>query len=209
MKKNFLITALLLLISGSVSAQTPEKNIFTIRGGVNLSDFSTDYTPTDTKVGFRVGATYERVLSRKLPLYLETGLICTQTGCRDFDHDKINGYSLQIPVMINYKFRLSEQFALYPSVGLYYAVGMGGHIKNGFRETLTYGDDGNLSRSDFGCKFAATLVWRRFLVTAGYEVGLNQLNQSEYAYSPTMPAHPAWDDELYHRNLFISVGYKF
>ncbi len=212
MKPKTLLLLLLLSITGIVQAQELEKNIFTIRGGANFSDLKTDYTPTDSKIGIHAGATYERILSKRFPLYLETGLLFSQTGCKNFNDDKINAYILQIPIMINYKFPLAKNLSVYPSAGFYLSMGLGGKIEDSYRQTQTFGEDGNLTRTDFGFKTGITLLWRKILLSAGYELGFNDLNRSEYDYSPdpaTQAPRPAWDNSLKHRNFYVSIGYKF
>ena len=205
MKKTLLIAAFSFLTLGGLSAQTLEKNIFTVRGGVNITDIATDYTPTDSRIGFHLGATYERVLSRNLPLYLETGLMFQKTGW-DYNADKTNAYSLQIPLKINYKFNLGHDLRLYPSVGVYYALGIGGKLKTGYgAEFDTY--EHELKRSDFGLEFGATLTWKHLLFSVGYDLGLTDLNPYDLVAYNGSPS-PV-DDMRKNRNLFFSVGYKF
>ena len=111
-------------------AQNYEKNIFGIRAGLNVSNVSMDYFAPKSKAGFHVAGVYQRLLTGSLPLYLETGLQISQKGCKinyeDSETDKYNATYVEIPVMVNYKFNIRDIVTLYPSVGLYYAFGVGG-----------------------------------------------------------------------------------
>ena len=213
MKTKMILGVLILALAGvigKVHAQEYKKNVVGIHGGLNLAkvDFE-GYTP-DTKAGFLVGVNYERRLLRFRPFYLETGLEVAQKGC-DFDEGdaKLNAMYLQIPLMLKYHFRISERVTLAPCVGGYFAVGIGGHTNLGLDEQLSF--DELLSRADYGLRFALAAQWTHFVFTAGYELGLMDINSVELdAAAFGLPSSgTSFSGKMHTRNFFISVGYNF
>lgn len=217
MKKVLLAaTTILMAATVSVFAQDYEKNIYGVRVGVNVTSANVkvlDAMTLDTKAhaGFFVGGVYQRLLTGKLPLYLETGLNFSQWG---FDlvaeEAKYNVWYLQVPVMLNYKFFVNN-FTLYPSVGLVYSLGLAGTQKysyGGISEKYKVfgkydnetGNGGILNRSDFGMRIALNAEWKNFYIGAAYGLGFLNLVQTDY------------DDAIkIHNNctFTISVGYNF
>lgn len=200
MKKLILLVAAAVLFLGSANAQKFEKNIFGVRAGLNVSNVRFNGISPDSKIGFHIGGSYERLLA-SFPLYLETGLQLTLKGCQFDDEgftDKLNATYLEIPIMVNYKFNIEDKVVLYPSAGFYYGLGLGGKIKTGGpkKDTFDY-----LKSSDFGMRFAGTALWRQFTFTLGYEFGLTDINDIK-----------RYDDDfgkVKPNNFFISVGYNF
>ena len=141
---------------------------------------------------------------------METGLQITQKGCKfnygDSETDKYNAAYLEIPVMVNYKFNIRDIVPLYPSVGLYYAFGVGGknvYKYDGVKEKYDlFGEEGSFKRSDFGMRFSGTVDWKHYSFGLGYEFGfMNAAKSGEYS---------DFDGEKIHTgNFFISVGYNF
>lgn len=210
MKKLLLTIVVAAVAAGSAMAQGYEKNLFGVRAGLNVSNVSTNYFAPKSKAGFHVAGVYQRLLTESLPLYLETGLQITQKGCKfnygDSETDKYNAAYLEIPVMVNYKFNIRDIVTLYPSVGLYYAFGVGGknvYKYDGVKEKYDlFGEEGSFNRSDFGMRFSGTVDWKHYSFGLGYEFGfMNVAKSGEYS---------EFDGEKIHTgNFFISVGYNF
>lgn len=208
MKKLLLALAGIAFVAGSAVAQDYEKNIFGVRAGMNVANMSAQGLSANSKIGFHVAGVYQRLLSSSMPLYLETGLQFTQKGCKfdyaneeDSSSMKLNALYLEIPVMVNYKFRIKDVATVYPSVGVYYAFGLGGKYKNG-ESFDSFGDKGCLKRSDFGMRISGTVDWHRFSFGLGYEFGFSNVGKDAEAME-TMGA------KIKTNNLFISVGYNF
>lgn len=93
---------------------------------------------------------------------------------------------LQIPLMIGYNFDLGHNFSIKPSVGGYYAIGVGGDSfvdgVDPFNQLYTKrvstfsGNDGTpyrpCNRNDGGLAFALNIGYRNFSVKAEYDLGL-------------------------------------
>lgn len=222
MKKVLLAAATILMAATiSASAQNYEKNIFGVRAGLNITNanMKSGFLSLDTKarVGFYVGGVYQRLLTKSIPLYLETGLNVSQYGTaidlgsmmggmtggmmgEALQKVKCGLWYLQVPVMVNYKFFISD-FTLYPSLGLVYSLGLGGKAKMGGESMDMLGEGGLFKRSDFGMRIALNGEWKRFYAGLQYGFGfLNLAQTSEYG-----------DAIKIHNNctFTISVGYNF
>ncbi len=201
--KNFkILLCVLLFLSVGVRAQSFKSDILGVRAGINIANIDFRGGDPDSKAGFLVGAVYERRLLKFRPLYVETGLFFAQKGC-DFEEpdSKLNAIYLQIPLMVKYRFRLSERVTLAPMAGAYYAVGIGGNLKTPQMREETF--DEYCKRSDFGLRFAAQAQWTHFLFSVGYEVGLVDFGRAiESLYTRV-------DSRMRTRNLYLEVGYNF
>ncbi len=204
MKKLLLLVAAITMFVGGAQAQRFEKNIFGIRGGLNVSNIRENGVSYDSKVGFHIGGSYERALTQSFPLYFETGLLFTWKGCQ-FNNDddyasKVNAAYLEIPLMLNYKFNIHNKVTLYPSAGFYYALGLGGNFKSHGGKIDTFGNqDFQFQRSDFGMRFGGSVVWRQFVFGLGYEFSLIDVCQHQNKYYGDVKPN----------NFFLSVGYNF
>ena len=207
------------MMAGSATAQDYEKNIYGVRAGLNVANISVDGYSPNSKVGFNVSGVYQRLLTSSMPFYLETGLSFSQKGCKvgsEVGDIKVNSMYLQIPVMVNYKFNIKDVVTLYPSVGFYYGMGLGGKIKGEGYKVDTFGKEGALKRSDFGMRISGTVEWKKFSFGLGYEFGFinvgNNVNLGDVDFDDE---DMGFDGEDYATpkvktgNFFISIGYNF
>lgn len=183
MKKFLLVLVGVALFAGSAMAQSRrapryEKNIFGVQGGMNISWIG----EASSTAGFRVEGTYERLLTRTMPLYLQTGLQITQKGAAGG-----SAWYFEVPIMVNYKFQLNRDWSIYPSAGFYTGLGFAGDG--------AFGDEGILKRGDFGMGFSGTAVWRHLTFGLGMEFGF--INISKIGGNGK------------NCNFFLSVGYRF
>lgn len=219
MKKILIAAAALIFAAGSLSAQDYQKNIFGAKVGLNITGMTwkSGNVKVDAKAraGVSFAGTYQRLLTENLPLYLETGLEFAMAGTSYGDKTAKTIYNLwymDIPVMVNYKFFVGD-FTIYPSVGLYYALGLGGNLKykweyEGEKGSEKYkvfgkydpetGEGGVLTRSDLGIRVGVTGQWQNFTVGLAYSNGfLNIANTSDK------------DTKFHNWGFNISVGYNF
>lgn len=142
----------LLVFATVATAQQYRTNIFGIRAGYSLSDMTGNYLEgekiSDPRSSFHVGVSDRILLSRRYPLYLETGLYLSNKGVKlDIAYEDVPGTSqirprvalmyLQLPVMIAYHFRLGRATALQPFVGGYHSVGISCKQKEGYSGRIT------------------------------------------------------------------------
>ena len=88
----------------------------------------------DWQTGLNVGVVAGIPLTDSAPLYLETGLSYIEKGGKkDLPEGKKMTYDLnylEIPAVLKYKYEVDDHFSIQPQVGGYFAVGVGGKIKN-------------------------------------------------------------------------------
>lgn len=224
MKKILIAAAALIFAAGSLSAQDYQKNIFGAKVGLNITGMTlkSGNVKVDAKAraGVSFAGTYQRLLTENLPLYLETGLEFAMAGTSYGDKTDKTIYNLwymDIPVMVNYKFFVGD-FTIYPSVGLYYALGLGGNLKykweyegeKGSEKYKVFGkydpetrEGGVLTRSDLGIRVGVTGQWQNFTVGLAYSNGfLNIANTSDDGLYDK-------DTKFHNWGFNISVGYNF
>ena len=111
----------------------------------------------DWQTGLNVGVVAGIPLTDSAPLYLETGLSYIEKGGKkDLPEGKKMTYDLnylEIPAVLKYKYEVDDHFSIQPQVGGYFAVGVGGKIKNfAEREAESSFKDANFRRLDGGIR---------------------------------------------------------
>lgn len=132
------------------------------------------------KTGLNVGIAIGTSVSDAAPLYLETGLYYTEKGGKGKNTDNrkftYNLDYLEIPLIFKYSYAFDDHFRLEPYFGGYFAVGVGGKIKDfGNREahsSFSNDTDGSFRRCDGGLKFGVGASYDMFYVELGYDLGL-------------------------------------
>ncbi len=202
MKKLYSLLALAaVLLVTTVSAQNYEKNIFSIRGGMNIAEITAKSdgitVTTDSRIAYHIGVTDQILLCKRIPLYLEPGLFLSSRG------GKVNKFTLsplylQVPVVLTYHFNIKDKVSIEPFAGIYYGLGIGGKAKLGKEKTDVFSDEGGMSRSDFGVRVGAGVVFlKHFYAGLGYEIGCANIAKENEAAK-------------FHSNcMTVSVGYKF
>ena len=100
-----------------------------VRLGMTVADLSGDLAElgdldTDAKVGMTLGGVVGLRVSQSTPLFLESGLYYTERGAKDV------GYSnLEIPLLIKYGIKATDDIAILPFVGPYFARACWGKTK--------------------------------------------------------------------------------
>lgn len=224
MKKLLLFVAAVMLL-GSASAQDLQKNIYGVRAGVNFSSIDLELLDMfGFRTGFQAGVSYEHLLLKNNPLYLETGLLYSNKGCKYSDEVFGFGYGaeistsyIEVPIMLNYKFFIGNDITLYPSAGVYYAFGVaskekgfvGGGDESSFIENVeisgsssAFGEDGFLKRSDFGYRVGVSATWKNLVLSAGYEGSF--MNVAKSFDDGDIPISL----KAKNLNIFITLGYN-
>lgn len=174
-----------------------QKNIFGVRAGMNLATRGNGDFQWQNKIGFHVGANYQRLLINNVPLYLETGVYFSMKGFKDNSpveeideytiEAKANPMYIQVPILLNYKFDIGKDFTIAPYAGGYYALGIAGNYEEtengeqvGYSPLFT-NEDGEralMKRSDIGINIGLNISWKKLSLNIGYEFG--QTNDSGY-----------------------------
>ena len=210
MKNVFMIFALCVLFAGTASAQG-----FGVRGGINGACLAgEDYDEfTDTRAGGHIGVSYDISISKRLPFYIETGLYYTFKGGEE-EEDRRHGAEwtstatlsyLEIPVVLSYHIPIGRRkiWTIEPSIGGYYAYGVGGEFKDksDFENTKVdaFGDKGILNRSDAGFRIGVGAKLKHHLYFGlNYDAGLVNVAKDNNG-----------DYECYTFNCYFTAGYNF
>lgn len=228
--KKYAPILLVLLLAGNVRAQQYEKNILGVRAGLNVAwmTASSDDASgsTNGRAGVRISVSDQILLSRRLPLYIETGVDFSSRGGRF----KIEGYDygpssattepayqnvslrpmyLQIPLLISYRFSIRSRFTVRPFLGVCYGVGMGGRIKVGKSTTALFGDSRPLTRSDFGVRMGVGFGWKRICFGLSGDMGCLNILKREASFAGGYFRNTGSGARLTNNSISVQVGYDF
>lgn len=180
--KKFLFSVAFAFVSALGLAQ---EGGLAVKAGVNLNKMSGEGRSTDNNIGFHVGATYDYYLNEVFGI--ETGLLLdTKGGKRGENKGTILG--LTIPVLAKTKINV-ETFDVFLVAGPFANIGLMGmqDAKDAFKE------DGD-NRFTFGLNFGGGVEFGKFIVGAGYDLGLSEV---------------AKDSKTKYHSIKIGVGYRF
>ena len=125
--KKFLVSIVAALMAAPAFAQyssggfelDKESMYYGVRFGGTLASVN-----GDVSVGSKVGMTLAGVIGLRLssssPVFLESGLYYTQRGAKE-DNVTITSNNLEIPLVIKYGFKATDEIALLPFFGPYFA----------------------------------------------------------------------------------------
>ena len=186
-----------------------------VKGGLNVSSIQ-EFGPysLDEKAGVHAGIMAQYMFNKNVGL--ESGLYYSMMGGKEKEKDydnpnRIDDYKalanpsyLQMPLYAIYKFNLSEDLRLYPSLGVYFGYGLDGKIdvkgiEDGNDITMKgdfFNDDNN--RFDIGAGVGLNLQYKKVVFGLGYEHGLMKINKYDYPYE---------EDNSYNSNVKLSIGF--
>ena len=80
---------------------------------------------------------------------------------------------LEVPVVLKYKYEVDDHFSIQPQLGGYFAVGVGGKIKNyAERAAESSFKDANFRRCDGGIRIGCGIGYDMFYADLTYDIGL-------------------------------------
>ena len=211
MKTKFLLLAAFCVLAIAANAQFS----IGVKGGLNVSSIE-EFGPysLDAKAGVHAGIMAQYMFNKNMGI--ESGLYYSMMGGKEKEKDydnpnRIDDYKalanpsyLQVPLYAIYKFDLSEDLLLYPSLGIYLGYGLSGKIdikgiENGADITLKddfFNDDNN--RFDIGAGAGFNIQYKKVVFGLGYEQGFMKINKHDYPYE---------DENAYNSNIKLSVGF--
>lgn len=214
---------ILLLSFGVISAATAQelqKDIFGMNAGMNISSISISGTflniEPSSKLGFRAGVSYQRLLLSSMPLYLETGIYFSQKGMIQKEKEiklELSLSHIQVPLLVNYHVKLGSAFAIVPAIGIYYSYGINGNYTfsgtsdnpelnyEAMNDYVVYGDKGELKRSNLGLRVGVGFDLKHINLTFGYERDILNTSKIEDGVNDNA--------ENKNKMLTLSVGYCF
>jgi hypothetical protein len=130
------------------------------------------------KAGFTLAGVVGLRLSQTAPVFIESGLYYTQRGGKDGSL-KAELNCLEIPVLIKYGFKATEDIIVLPFIGPYFAYGIAGEteyeIPNGSGQTVkekerTYKNF--LNHNDMGFKLGCGFEYNMLYLEVAYQLGV-------------------------------------
>lgn len=150
-----------------------------VRLGMTVADLGGD-ADTDSKVGMTLGGVIGLRVSQSTPVFLESGLYYTERGAKDV------GYSnLEIPLLIKYGIKATDEIAILPFVGPYFARACWGKTKTFDEEagkTVKVGtfDEKKwtgLKRLNMGFKVGCAAEYNKLYMEVGYQFGVSNISK--------------------------------
>ena len=150
--------------------------------GVRLGPAFTYVTSDDARLdggkwqtGLNVGVVGGFALSESTPVFMETGLYYIEKGGKkDLGGGKKMTYDLnylEIPVLVKYKYEVDTDFTVEPFAGGYFAMGVGGKIKNfAEREAQSSFRSNNFRRFDGGLRLGCGVGYDMFYADLTYDL---------------------------------------
>ena len=127
------------------------------------------------RTGFTLAGIIGLRLSETAPVFLESGLYYTQRGGKDGSYTAdLN--CLEFPVVVKYGIKATDDIALLPFFGPYFALGVGGEVEhsgvNGKEKSSTYDF---LNRNDIGVKLGCGIEYNLLYAEVAYQFGLHNI----------------------------------
>ena len=200
--KKVLVSLVAMLCSVSGFAQyssggfsLDEENMYWgVRFGMTVSSLSGDLS-SNLDLGSKVGMTLAGIVglrpSDSTPVFIESGLYYTERGAKK---DKIRvGYNtLEIPLIVKYGFKATDDIAVLPFFGPYFSYAFSGKTKQydgtstnivsvgTFDEKKAF--TGGLKRANMGFKFGVGAEFNKLYLEIAYQVGITNICKLD-AYS--------------------------
>ena len=201
--------SLVIALLGMVSLVGAQNASFSIKGGLNMSNFYGDeLSDKNMKTGFHIGVGADFEFAPNMAI--QSGLLFTSKGAKytySSAELNVNANYLQLPVHFAYKIDVMPGTRVVLHAGPYVAYGIGGKSKatlggNNLYEVDTFKDDSSinafngLKRFDAGLGLGVGAEFGRILLDLGWDMGLINISRINNA-------------DLKTQNAYLSVGYKF
>lgn len=165
---------------------------------VNSDDKALDGGSSRTGLGF--GGYLGYFLSRDVPVFLESGVEYRAKGGRSTYEGKKMSYDLnylEVPVVVKYSYVVDRHFSIQPFAGGYFAMGLGGKIKNyGDRVAESSFSGKYFKRFDGGLRIGCGFGFDMFYADINYDLGLTNISHDEF-------------DSSHNRCLSLNFGVNF
>lgn len=163
-----------------------------LRLGLNVATVNSDDGRLDggsAKSGINIGILAGFQLTPTVPVYLETGLFYTENGGKGYVDGAKFTYDLnylKVPIVVKYRYELDDRFSVQPFLGGYFALGVGGKVKDfSERETYSSFSENFFKRFDGGLKFGCGAEYNIIYAELGYDLGLANICHSDFDSSHT------------------------
>ena len=198
--------SLVIALLGMVSLVGAQNTSFSIKGGLNMSNFYGDeLSDKNMKTGFHIGVGADFEFAPNMAI--QSGLLFTSKGAKyttDLVSTELNANAnfLQLPLHFAYKIDVMPGTRVVLHAGPYVAYGIGGKTSAGNVEVDTFKDDAfldvlnGLKPFDAGIGLGVGAEFGSILLDLGWDMGLTNLSRVN-----------GYDVKT--QNAYLSVGYKF
>ena len=156
----------------------------------------------DISIGSKVGMTLAGVIgirvSSTTPLFLESGLYYTQRGAKNSDYNIVHN-NLEFPILIKYGIQASDNIAVLPFFGPFFAYGVSTDEKLKTEYALTH--DIRVNRNNMGFKIGCGAEYNKLYAEIGYQFGVTNIIDDEYEFGR--------DKSSRNNALFLNIGVNF
>ena len=198
--KKFLVSIVAALMAAPAFAQyssggfelDKESMYYGVRFGGTLASVSGDYS-VGSKIGMTLAGVIGLRVSSSTPVFLESGLYYTQRGAKDDDWE-ITSNNFEIPLVIKYGLKATDEIALLPFFGPYFAYAVSSEYE--YKGETAPKDSFRPNRNNMGFKLGCGAEYNKLYLELGYQFGVTNFVDS--------------DDITAHNNaLFLNVGVNF
>ena len=156
----------------------------------------------DISIGSKVGMTLAGVIGLRVssttPLFLESGLYYTQRGAKNSDYNIVHN-NLEFPILIKYGIQASDNIAVLPFFGPFFAYGVSTDESLKTEYALTH--DIRVNRNNMGFKIGCGAEYNKLYAEIGYQFGVTNIIDDEYEFGR--------DKSSRNNALFFNVGVNF
>lgn len=154
-----------------------ENIYYGVRIGVNIASLSGDFD-LGTKVGMNLAGIIGLRASNAAPVFLESGLYYTEGGAKD-DGVTQSYNCLEIPLLIKYGFKASDNIALLPYIGPTFAMALKTSTSIKAGSTKVSGDFIDVNKPNMGFKVGCGAEYNNLYLEAGYRFGITDMAKDE------------------------------
>ena len=166
-----------------------------IRLGITAASISGDEMSVNgvsysTDMGMKAGMTLAGVVglrvSSSTPVFLESGLYYTERGGKK-DATTVGYNNLEIPILIKYGIKATDNIAVLPFVGPYFSYAVSGKTKfktgQGTTKVGTFDEKrattGGLKRANMGFKIGCGAEYNKLYLEVGYQIGVTNICKND------------------------------
>lgn len=171
--------------------------------GATLSGDAAEVKDLGSKVGLTLAGIIGLHISKTAPVFLESGLYYTERGAKK-DKFSVSYNNLEIPVLVKYGLKATDEIALLPFVGPVFSYAISGKYKYsdggtsvevGAFDEKKWPNGNALKRANMGFKLGCGAEYNNLYLEAGYQFGITDISKG--------------DDGIHSNALFVNFGVNF
>lgn len=150
------------------------------RFGLALGNLSGDNDASGMKAGVTLAGVVGLRLSHTAPVFLESGVYYTQRGGKDGDY-KVNMNCLEVPILVKYGIKATDEISILPFVGPYFALGVSGQYeyKDPQGNKVKNSSYDILNRNDMGFKLGCGAEYNMLYLELAYQFGIANIADND------------------------------